>query len=285
MPRTPIQPLGAVAQAVRDDRAPDDASAAAPAVSDVPLAVRLDFAVLLTEAERAALQRPDSRFGSLPELPAMVYAAWRIRIDLHRSFDLSTADGYAGLWLWAIRDGRREIDALGAPIADARTSLAGAVERPDGGLPVSFPWIAAMLWCARPDLQEAYPLADARSAAGYLGWFLRNGVLELRGADLLPGDHVSLLAGPGSGDAPPPLVRYLEFIHAARPDIQSAFDIETFEGRRGFLKWFFDHGATEFATHPDILARQTQVVLDWGNALKQPGTEGPQDGPEPAAQG
>ncbi|MEQ9330058.1 hypothetical protein [Thalassobaculum sp.] len=282
MPTTPTQSLSAVAQAVRENRDPAEDVEYAPPDSSVPMAVRLDFAALLTQADREALPIPDSRFGPLPALPALVYAAWRIRMDLYASFDLRTTEGYAGLWVWAIRDGRREIDALGSAVADARPLVAGTVERMVDGLPVSFPWCAALLWCTRPDLQEAYPLSDTQNAAGYLGWFLRNGLFDLHCCDLVPDDHVNLLSTIRQEPAPPPpLTLYLEFMHAARPDIASAFDLGTFESRRAFLKWFYDHGISEFPTHPEITARQTQILMDWGKAAKaernnataEPGTQ------------
>lgn len=267
-----MQPLSVSARAVREGGVSEAEreTPAAPDTDDVPFAVRLDFAALLTETERTALPRPDSHFGRLPELPAMLYAAWRIRIDLNQAFDLRTVDGYAGLWLWAIRDGRREIDALKAPLAAAKSALADPVSPTNSGkLPVSLPWIAVLLWCSRPDLQQSYAMTDPQSRAGYLGWFLRHGVFELRCGDLLPDDHVALLAGPGDGSAKPPMTRYLEFTHAARPDIQSAFDIGTFDGRRSFIKWFFEHGVAEFPAHPSILSNQTRIVFEWGETLNR----------------
>jgi len=274
MTMTSIQPLSAIAHAASEGRASGDDGepSQVPAAADVPMEVRLDFAALLTEAERHALPRPDGQFGQFPEIPAMLYAVWRIRIDLNRAFDLSTDTGQAGLWLWAIRDGRREIDVLRTALATARSTLVGSVSfSGDRRLPVSFPWVAAMLWCSRPDLQQSYPMTDAPSQAGYLGWFLRNGVFELRCGDLLPDDHVALLAGPGEVSVGPPLTRYLEFIHAVREDIRSMFDIDAFDGRRAFIKWFFEHGVTEFPTHPGVLESQTRIVFEWGNALKQAG--------------
>ncbi|GHD49969.1 hypothetical protein GCM10017083_23010 [Thalassobaculum fulvum] len=280
-----MQSLSAVAQAVSEDRDPADNRdpLQPPATNDVPMAVRLDFAVLLTEEERLALRAPDSPFGRLPELPAALYAAWRIRIDLNRAFDLNTAAGYAGLWVWAIRDGRREIDVLRGPVAEAKDRLAETVAQPIAtGLPVGLPWLAALLWCVRPDLQETFkPTPEA--IAGYLGWFIRQGVFDLRCGDLLPADHVELLSGPGEASTPPPFTRYLEFTHAARPDLQATFDTGTFEGRRAFLKWFFDHGTQEFPTHPGILERQSQIVLEWGETLKRASAEGAASGGAPAA--
>ncbi len=195
MPSSRVQSLGAVAQSVVDGHEPVD-SREAPADHGVPMSVRLDFAVLLTEEERRALRTPDSPFGELPALPATLYAVWRTRIDLHNTFDLGTAAGYAGLWVWAIRDGRREIEALRAPLAEAGDQLAGPITSPaTSGLPVSFPWIAAVLWCARPDLQQAYPPAP-ETMADFLAWFLEHGMIALRCGDLLPVDHAILLSGP-----------------------------------------------------------------------------------------
>lgn len=285
MPTSQIQPLSDVARAAAAGEAVDDTrtgTGRAPQPSDVAMATRLDFAVLLTEAERAALPRPDSPFGPLPELPAVLYAAWRIRIDLYRTFDISTAAGLAGLWCWAIADGRREIDVMAARIAEARGLLASPAPPPcDGRPPVGFPWSAALLWCARPDLQQAYPVAAAPGAAAYLGWFLRRGVCELRCGDLLPDDHVAILAAAGDGSAGPPLTRYLEFVHAFRDDLRATFDIAAFEGRRSLIKWFFDQGVREFPAHPSILSEQTRIVYAWGEALRQKAA-GQQPEPGPA---
>lgn len=237
------------------DRQPDE----------IPLSVRLDFAVLLTEAERAELLPPESPFGRLPALPPMLYAVWRMRVDLYRSFDLGTAPGYAGLWLWAVRDGRREIDVLHETVAGVRSELSGPATLPGiGGLPASCPWIAALLWCSRPDLQETYPLSDARSAADYLSWFRRSGVFESRCGDLLPEDHLRLLSSIDPHDPSLPLTRYVEFAHASRADLREAFDITGFAGRRDLLKWFFADGAREFPTHPDLLALQSRLIFEWG---------------------
>lgn len=267
-----MEPLSLSARAASEGResGDDSDSPAAPVTDDVPIAVRLDFAALLTEAERTALPCPDSRFGRLPALPDLLYAAWRIRIDLNQAFDLSTADGYAGLWLWAIRDGRREIDTLRASLAAAKPALTEPVPPPENGrLPVCLPWIAILLWCSRPDLQQSYPMTDLQSQAGYLGWFLRDGVFQLRCGDMLPDDHVALLAGPGDRSTKPPLTRYLEFTYAARPDLQSAFDIDTFDGCRAYIKWFFENGVAEFPAHPSVLANQTRIVYEWGQAINR----------------
>lgn len=269
--KTSIEPLGELARAAAAGASASgdaQASAAPPRTDNVPMAVRLDFAALLTAAEREATARPDSPFGLLPQLPAVVYAAWRIRIDLHRSFDLATAAGYAGLWMWAIRDGRREVETIAAAVMEARPVLTGAATVAAGArMPVSFPWIAALLWCTRPDLQDAYPVSDPLRTAAYLGWFLRNGIFEARCGDLLPADHVALLAGVEAGAAAPPLTRYFEFAHAARPDLLSAFDLGGFDGRRDYIKWFFRDGEMEFPSHPDILSRQAEIVFAWGQTL------------------
>ena len=76
---------------------------------------------------------------------------------------------------------------------------------------------------------------------------------------------------------------YLEFLHAARPDLASTFDLATFEGRRAFLKWFYDHGIAEIPTHPEIKARQTQILLDWGKAAGAVKAEGGAAADEPEA--
>lgn len=270
-----IRLLSDVLQAEVDRRAADGtANPAPPAGSDrqpdeIPLSVRLDFAVLLTEAEHAEVQPPESPFGRLPGLPPMLYAVWRMRVDLYRSFDLRTVPGYAGLWLWAVRDGRREIATLQETVAGARSELSGPAALPGiDGLPASCPWIAALLWCSRQDLQDTYPLSDARSAADYLSWFLRSGIFESRCGDLLPEDHLRLLSSIDPHDPSLPLTRYVAFAHAARADLREAFDIAGFAGRRDLLKWFFADGAREFPTHPDLLALQSRLIFEWGERAR-----------------
>lgn len=237
--------------------------------NDVPMAIRLDFAVLLTANELASLRAPESPFGTLPDLPPILYAVWRTRTDLHKLFDLNTLAGFAGLWSWAIRDGRQEIDALRPSLSEASERLTASVSQPvSKGLTISFPWISAIIWCARTDLQETYP-TEPDSMVGFLSWFLKQGVHEMRCGDLLPLDHVSVMSSVGEGTAPPPFTRYLEFIHDARPDLASAFDIGSFEGRKAFVKWFFDHGTSEYPTDPRILKHQTDIILKWGKTVRQ----------------
>ncbi|NQW09390.1 MAG: hypothetical protein HQ481_05845 [Alphaproteobacteria bacterium] len=267
MTNTKIQSLSAIARAESEGITPDDGG---PPMSDeVPMSVRLDFAALLTQSEHAELHRPDSVLGALPVLPLPLYAIWRIRTDLNQAFDIAQSSGYAALWLWAIRDGRRELDVLWDVVAQARNDLLQPVVRVGGGkLPVSLPWIAGLLWCARPDVQQVRPLASDQDAAQYLGWFLRQGVFEARCGDLIPDDHVAVLAATEASTVPPALVRYLEFLHATRTDLQETFSLQDFNSRRDFLKWFYDQGLKEYPTHPDIAGRQTQIVYEWGEAAK-----------------
>lgn len=261
------------------DRLDPAAQATAPAPArkgesgqpgEVPLSVRLDFAVLLTEEERSALRPPQSPFGTPPDLPPLLYAVWRIRTDVRRSYDLSTPAGYAGLLVWAIRDGRREIDALRAALAECRPALVGPVELPSGArIPVTFPWTAAVLWLDRADLQSTYPLSTAQSIQDLLTWFVRHGVFELRCGDLLPDDHVPLMCAVDRNDPSLPLTRYIQFIYEARADLRQAFNLAEFEGRRALLKWFFENGIQEYPTHPAILEHQEKVLHAWHQAQRQ----------------
>lgn len=239
----------------------------------VPLAVQLDFVVLLTAAERAALVPPPSPFGTLPELPPELYAAWRLRGDLFRTFDLGQANGYAGLWMWMVRDGRREIDALGG-VAERATGLLTAQVAFPGveQMPVEFPWIAALLWLERPDLQSSFPFGTLDAMARYLGWFLRTGVFDGRCGDLLPAGHLRFLSAPGQSPVPPPMVRYLELLCGARPDLRERFDMASFDGRRDYVKWFFGPGIEAFPTDRGLREAQARLMFDWGANLRAAGS-------------
>ena len=230
----------------------------------VSISAIMDFAVLLTEAERKAVLPPVSPLGTPPALPKIIYAAWRVRADLYRSFDLRTLAGYAGIWQWALRDGRREIEDIRLAIDENRSKLIEPVQLPfDIKPPVSYPWIAGLLWCGRDDLRARYPLTDIKNVMDYLGWFTKTGIFELRCGDLVPDDHVAILATLAPASPMLPMTHYLHFVHEAREDLQSAFNLSDFDGRRAFLKWFFDNGVQEYPTSPEILAHQTKAIHEW----------------------
>ena len=92
------------------------------------------------------------------------------------------------------------------------------------------------LWEMRADLQRTFPLDDRRSAWNYLLWLCTQGTAEL-GLTLADIDPrlPAMLQAESAGYAGLP--NALVMAHAGRRDLQSAFDIESADGRAALLQW------------------------------------------------
>ncbi len=108
--------------------------------------------------------------------------------------------------------------------------------------PPGFVFNRAMLaiWELRPDLQNAFPLAETRHAWAYLHWLLCHGFDEF-GFDPLalePRLAASLLA---PSPRYPRLPIVYEMIHAAHADLQAAIDLAAPDGPERLYAWAVAH--------------------------------------------
>lgn len=130
----------------------------------------------------------ESASPSLPDLPRLAMAA---RPDLAASLALAPgADPTQDerFWLWFVRQGLREMPALGED-GPLRSRLRRSAE---GGLSR----LQQLAWLARPDVQAAHPLPQ--DLQGFLHWFRHHGVRELALWPLLDTDEqAELLASKG----------------------------------------------------------------------------------------
>lgn len=99
------------------------------------------------------------------------------------------------------------------------------------------------LWSIRSDLQALYDLTDEKNQEGYLWWFFQCGVSEYQLTDFLSPVHDEFLFNCtdviGPLDDGVVLPRFAHYIWKQREDLQQAFDLETTEGVRGVISWFY----------------------------------------------
>jgi glycosyltransferase involved in cell wall biosynthesis len=130
------------------------------------------------------------------------------------------------------------------------------------GIPLqALPFASELLreWRWRTDLRDAFALNDAKGRLGYWYWCVTSGRQESRRIDAWVRDTgVAVLAGPSADvmqDGGVCITRIMHLAHAARADLQAAFDLSQPTGRAGLAEWFHCHGIGEMgvadlAFHP-----------------------------------
>lgn len=100
---------------------------------------------------------------------------WRTREDLQTLFDIGTVEGRCGLLIWFLQCGLDETGLRALVEPRAWLWLLDQVGHWPG-----IPIFLEALWVMRPDLQQAFP-RTAPGAGAFLGWFGRQGSVEMAG--------------------------------------------------------------------------------------------------------
>lgn len=136
-----------------------------------------------------------------------------------------------------------------------------------------------LIWLVRLDLQRAFDIFEPRGRLGFIIWVLEFGREEY---DLAPGripsyDLAALreavarasAAAPATGAAPPSTgSAMLEGIWAGRPDLQSAYPLDSARGRTGFLRWLAASGIHEYPIPRRIVATELWRAGLYGPCLR-----------------
>ncbi|MBV9734808.1 MAG: glycosyltransferase family 4 protein [Acidisphaera sp.] len=108
---------------------------------------------------------------------------------------------------------------------------------------------ALALWELRTDVQRSFPLKDEASCWAFLFWLVTDGLRELG----LALDEFDPRLRPFLADASLRLAgvpNVLELVHAARTDLQAAFDLREEAGRAALLDWGRHHFGPTYSTTP-----------------------------------
>lgn len=123
-------------------------------------------------------------------------------------------------------------DALVAPL---RNWFSDRSEMTVAGF--AFSRAALIIWWLRKDVADLFPLFDERSRSKFLAWLLLSGLKELK-ISLRTFDPA--LATQLTREVPDlPNVPWFAWwlMSSCRPDLAEAFDLVTFEGKKGFASW------------------------------------------------
>ena len=103
------------------------------------------------------------------------------------------------------------------------------------------------LWEVRPDVRQAFPLAEVDGVANYLFWIASHGLDEV-GIQLQDFDPRLIEWLQQDDPDVPGITRFVRLAHANRPDVHRAFDLSTSTGRKGLAKWARHHALAEYSS-------------------------------------
>jgi hypothetical protein len=222
---------------------------------------RVAFAMLLTHDEYQALAIPEVGALSLPQLPPELYAVWRLRPDLSRAFPLTDLAGYVGLLDWALSIGRREDSVIARAVAEDEV-LASTVGGLAGGADDGLSWQALLCWFTREGAAHEFDFRDTAQRSAVIDWFVDSGAVEAGLCDRLTPTETERAGSVVLGEAMP-IVRLFLAVYRARPDLQSSFDLDTFEGRRDLVIWHLVNGIREYGYPQVLFERQNEAAKAW----------------------
>jgi glycosyltransferase involved in cell wall biosynthesis len=188
------------------------------------------------------------------------------RPDLRNTFDVDTDEGLWHAIAWLFVHGVREHRLASA--LDTRTLAALDATPPffadDDALASGRPtltWLMFFVWRTSDDLQTHFDLRQQQDRQAYMGWFLLNGVPQLKLAPLLAPRWPAWLRElvlQNQTQAAVPRAAYL--LWQRHQQLQRAFDLRTDQGIAAFAMWSAE-------------VWSTQAELSW---IDQPSTPAPQ---------
>lgn len=168
------------------------------------------------------------------------------RADL-QGMDLATREGREALAAWWMLDGRHEA----RPVCMLDPAEYAAVDPnvvQDAALPITKGMHAVCM--ARSDLRSQLSPQSTEGRARLVQWWMREGAGTPQFQGFMP-DAFYQEPAPGiEQDAPLPITRGMQALHAARDDLQAFVDLGSVQGRGEFISWW----VREVGDHP-FLAR------------------------------
>ncbi|WP_456281816.1 glycosyltransferase family 4 protein [Cupriavidus sp. JZ107] len=156
------------------------------------------------------------------------------RQDL-RGMDTATREGRERLASWWVLDGRHESQ----PVCIVRPEEYAAVDPAivqDALLPITKGLHAVCK--ARTDLRDQIDLATPEGRGKLVQWWIREGAGTPAFDGFLPIAFYHELARDIAQDAPLPITRGMQALHAARDDLREFADLASREGRAAFVSWW-----------------------------------------------
>jgi glycosyltransferase involved in cell wall biosynthesis len=220
----------------------------------------------------------------LPYVPHFIALIIAERPDLQNAFTLDTFTGRLSCLSWWLEHGQLQYRSIKwvPPAMPASLFEMEWGAHPDW-LPV--PRFLGLILSERPDLRAAGAEESFIGRLKILSWWIEHGQFQYPAirweAAPLPADLFEM--EPGERCELPLIPRFLRLIWNERPDLQDAFDMNSFGTRLGFLRWWDENGKHEYlaikwvpagvpgplfdmdwGTHPDWLPvpRFLQAILD-----------------------
>lgn len=182
-----------------------------------------------------------------PPVPRFITSIIKERQDLQASFNLASFTGRLSCLSWWIEHGKFQYAVIQwvPPLAPASLFGAEYGEHPDW-LPL--PRFLRLILSERPDLQTSCNLESFIGRLQCLSWWVEHGKFEYPvirwtppplPADLFNADVAQQCSSPE-------IPRFLALIRNERPDLQTAFNLDSFEQRVSYLLWWEKHGCNQY---------------------------------------
>jgi glycosyltransferase involved in cell wall biosynthesis len=210
----------------------------------------LDLVPGFTELTRKVLVDEQAFTHALPKPLQLI---WSDRTDLQESFDTTRPSGRIGLLMWWFNFGHKEYSRVAWRVDPSLRKL--CTHGPNGEL--ALPQFLSLIVQGRDDLWNLYPLETPTGWLGALVWWQRGGFAEFSVPSWSLHNHTALRrqlstrsgANTELGVSAAKALPYLStLIWSSRADLQTAFNLTTSEGYKGFEHWWNTNGSSEYAS-------------------------------------
>ncbi|WP_253189618.1 glycosyltransferase family 4 protein [Paraburkholderia fungorum] len=178
------------------------------------------------------------------QLPWLIKMIVGSRDDLSRAFDLGTLTGYLNCVDWWEVHGQEACPRVAwiPPVVPPRL-----LEPVDAGA-LPFPRFLALIATERPDLRSAFDLNSFIGRLACLSWWQEHGYREYTRFVWSPPPVSGAMLEPEGElrEDRPYIPHFIALLIAERPDLQSAFVLDSFTGRLGCLSWWLEHGQQQY---------------------------------------
>ncbi|MFM0328572.1 glycosyltransferase family 4 protein [Paraburkholderia strydomiana] len=182
-----------------------------------------------------------------PHVPRFISSIIKERPDLQAAFDLRSFTGRLGCLSWWLEHGHPQYAAIKWIPPDLAPPLYEMEKGcPPESLPV--PRFLRLIVNERPDLKHFCALDSFIGRSNVLSWWAEAGSVQYPvirwSAPALPATLFDMQ--PGEKCALPRIPRFLNAIRDGRPDLQTAFDLDSFGARVNYLAWWDRNGKNEY---------------------------------------